>query len=291
MKTVREFAGDGELFPDSPVMLHHERCSNGPEKLAQYLETEFGPATRDIERWVYRSQYVEAHCVGTALRHTRRRFPDCGGVLFWQHNDCWPVTSWSCIDHRCRPKALWYQARRDYAPAASSLADENGELSAWLCGNRAADLPAGRVRVRLLDFEGRARFEKLVDFPGADRGGSFRVWSAPRGEILGGDGQGLVLLADYLAGRKRVSRAVRTFVNCKNQPLGAPRISVGARPARKAGRHLVTLRSDRVALGVMLSAGGDSSGFSDNFLCLVPGEVETVESPVGEGLVVRHAGS
>jgi len=291
MRTIREFtaAPEPELHPMHPVMLHHERCNDGPAKLKQYLETEFGPVTEEIALWVYRSQYVQAHCVGTALRHTRRRFADCGGVLFWQHNDCWPVTSWSCIDHRCRPKALWFQARRDFAPAAVSLADTDGELSAWVCGNRPEDVPAGEVHVRLLDFSGQELYAKTVAFNGAEDHRPVKVWSAARDEVDLGDGRGKVLVADYLAAGERISRAARTFVNCKDQDFGEASVRVGVKPAN--GGFDVTVSTDRVVLGLMLNADGDPTPFSDNFLYLLPGEEQTVRSSVGEGISCLHAGS
>jgi beta-mannosidase len=291
MKTVREFTGvpAEELHPAHPVMLHHERCSNGPEKLAQYLETEFGPATADLTRWIWRSQYVQAHCVGTALRHTRRRFPDCGGVLFWQHNDCWPVTSWSCIDHRCRPKALWFQARRDFAPATVSLADVDGELSAWVCANRPTDAPAGEVRARLLSFSGEALFDQTVEFGGIGDFRPAKAWSTSREEIGLGDGRGRLLVADYLVGGERVARSVRTFANCKDQDLGEANVELKVEPAGEAFK--VSVSADRVVLGLMLTADGDPSPFGDNFLCLLPGETQTVRSSVGEGIGLLHAGS
>jgi beta-mannosidase len=291
MKTVREFTAvpEAELHPVHPVMLHHERCSDGPAKLKQYLETEFGPATEDLALWVYRSQYVQAHCVGTALRHTRRRFPDCGGVLFWQHNDCWPVTSWSCIDHRCRPKALWFQARRDFAPAAVSLADSGDELSAWVSGNRPEDAPGGEVSVKLLDFAGEELHAATVAFGGAADHRPVKAWSASRDELRLGDGRDRVLVADYLVKGRRVARAVRTFVNCKDQSIGEAEVALEVEPDGEAFN--VTVCADRVVLGLVLNADGDPSPFSDNFLYLLPGERQTVRSSVGEGICYLHAGS
>jgi beta-mannosidase len=38
------------------------------------------------------------------------------GAVYWQLNDCWPVSSWSSIDYFGRWKALHYGARRFFAP-------------------------------------------------------------------------------------------------------------------------------------------------------------------------------
>jgi beta-mannosidase len=289
--TVREFAGDREVFPDSQVMLSHEKCSDGKVKLREYLEAEFGiGAARDLAGWIYRSQYVQAHCIGTALRHTRRRFPDCGGVLFWQHNDCWPVTSWSCMDHKCRPKALWYQARRDFAPAACSVADSEGRVSVWVAANLPGDAPAGEVRVRLMDFAGEVLFEKSVPFPGASADGPTEVWGAGRDSLPLGDGRDRLLVADYTVGGDLRSRGLRTFAAAKDQPLGGAEVEMAVEPDGSGGFE-VRLSSNRVVLGAMLAAAGDSSPFGDNFLYLLPGEPRTVRSSVGEGIELTHAGS
>lgn len=47
------------------------------------------------------------------------------GTLYWQLNDCWPVSSWSSIDYYGRWKALHYMARRFYAPLLVSAVEDN----------------------------------------------------------------------------------------------------------------------------------------------------------------------
>ncbi len=291
VKTIREFAGDGPLTPEDPVVLSHQKCPVGQERLAQYAAAEFGEMPPPgLTRWVYLGQYVQAHCIGTALRHTRRRFPDCGGVLFWQHNDCWPVTSWSCMDHKCRPKALWYQARRDFAPAACSVADSEGRVSVWVAANLPGDAPAGEVRVCLMDFAGEVLFEESVPFPGAGGGGPTEVWGAGRDSLPLGDGRDRLLVADYTVGGELRSRGLRTFAAARDQPLGGAEVEMTVEPDGSGGFE-VRLSSNRVVLGAMLTAAGDPSPFSDNFLYLLPGEPQTVRSSVGEGIELMHAGS
>lgn len=40
----------------------------------------------------------------------------CGGVVFWQFNEPWPVVSWSVIDRPGRPKAAYDMLLRSYQP-------------------------------------------------------------------------------------------------------------------------------------------------------------------------------
>jgi beta-mannosidase len=284
--TLVEMAGQpiDAMRPQDEVIGHHERCQDGPAKLAKYLETEFGAPTDDLNLWIYRTQYVQAHCVGTALRHTRRRFPHCGGVLFWQHNDCWPAISWSCVDHVDRPKA-----RRDFAATAYSIADHDGTLSVWLCGNRPEDLPAGEVRIKLLEFSGEPRFQTEVAVGGGQPGQqAYEAWRAAHSAVGLGDGRGTILVADYWADGQRLARATRTFAPVKDQPWRDPAITLTTEPAAD-GSFVVTLSAERVVLGAMLTANGDPSGFSDNFVTVLPGEPTRLHSRTDQDLIVMHA--
>ena len=44
----------------------------------------------------------------------------CGGTLYWQLNDIWPVASWASIDSYGRYKALQYYSKRFYEPVLIS---------------------------------------------------------------------------------------------------------------------------------------------------------------------------
>ena len=57
------------------------------------------------------------------------------GAIYWQLNDCWPVTSWSSIDYYGRWKALHYYAKRFFAPVMISC-EEKGWMSANANMNR-----------------------------------------------------------------------------------------------------------------------------------------------------------
>jgi beta-mannosidase len=46
------------------------------------------------------------------------------GAIYWQLNDCWPVTSWASVDYFGRWKALHYAAKRFFAPVLLSCAEE-----------------------------------------------------------------------------------------------------------------------------------------------------------------------
>jgi len=92
-----------------------------------YLTTRFRiPA--NFSDMVYLTQIMQAECVRTGVEHWRRNRPRCSGALYWQLNDCWPVSSWASIDYCGRWKVLQYAARRFNASVALSIEEKSGQI-------------------------------------------------------------------------------------------------------------------------------------------------------------------
>src|SRR5512133_2844480 len=136
METIKEFAGTEEIGMESKVMLHHQRSDGGNGKIMYYLTDRFHTPT-DFPDLVYLTQILQAECIRTGVEHWRRNRPRCSGALYWQLNDCWPVTSWASIDYAGRWKALQYAARRFYAPVALSIEDKGSRMSVFVANDYA----------------------------------------------------------------------------------------------------------------------------------------------------------
>jgi len=104
-----------ELSRGSPGLHHHQKSSGGNERNDRLLLKDF-ELPDNFDDWQYLLQINQARALTTACEWFRSRAPVCMGTLYWQLNDCWPVTSWSAIDGDGRPKPLWYATRRFYAP-------------------------------------------------------------------------------------------------------------------------------------------------------------------------------
>lgn len=102
-----------------PVMENHQKNTAGNQIILDYVSRLYR-FPRSQEALVYLSQLNQAHCMQTGVEHYRRIMPVCMGALYWQLNDCWPVASWSSIEHTGRWKALQHVARRFFAPALVS---------------------------------------------------------------------------------------------------------------------------------------------------------------------------
>jgi beta-mannosidase len=135
METINGFADAQALTMEAPVMLHHQRSAGGNDKILYYLTDRFRlPAS--FSDLVYLTQIQQAEAIRIGVEHWRRNRPRCSGALYWQLNDCWPVTSWASIDHEGRWKALQYAARRFYAPVALSLEEEGCHVRVFVANDQ-----------------------------------------------------------------------------------------------------------------------------------------------------------
>jgi len=120
LQCIREFCPEEQMWLNSYIIDCHQRSPGGNGKILQHLLDWFA-APRDFAEFVYLSQLTQALCIHYAALHARNIHPRMQGLLFWQFNDLWPCASWSCVDYKLRPKALYYGCKRDFAPLCCGL--------------------------------------------------------------------------------------------------------------------------------------------------------------------------
>ncbi|BFZ60064.1 hypothetical protein YB2330_001086 [Saitoella coloradoensis] len=121
-RTIKSFTNTlnpAEIYPQSAVMDHHNKADGHEKRLGGYLLENFRWKD-DIPGWSYATQLLQSEALSTAYRHWRRAWrgegrEECGGVLVWQLNDCWPCTSWAIVDYEKRAKMAWFTIRRELA--------------------------------------------------------------------------------------------------------------------------------------------------------------------------------
>jgi beta-mannosidase len=100
--------------PESRLTGHHLRAIDGMHKLTRGLQPHF-PVPTQGQDWHFATQLVQARAMSVGVEWLRSR-ERCSGVVVWQLNDCWPVVSWSAVDHAGIEKPLWYALRHSFAP-------------------------------------------------------------------------------------------------------------------------------------------------------------------------------
>ena len=275
MKTVEAFttpADRASIF--TPVMLSHQKNNEGNSIIHDYLLRDYAEP-RDFPSFLYVSQVLQAEGIKIGAESLRRNRPRAMGSLFWQLNDCWPVASWSSIDYYGRWKALQYYARRFYSPLLVSPHVENGTLAVYVVSDKTQPV-AAKLHLRILTFDGTVVLEQTtpVQLPPLS---SATYINLPLTEISARAPIALntvVATADLLVDGHSVSSNLIYLAPTKQIQLPAASIRSQLTPA--PGGFDLTLSAPVLARDVYLTLDDSSSGFSDNYLDLLPNQPVTV---------------
>lgn len=113
--TFQKFLQKGFDPIDSAELLQHQKHPTGYQTIQTYLQRDFAQPN-SFSQYVYTSQLLQARGMKIAIEAHRRSKPYNMGTLYWQLNDCWPVTSWSSTDYYGHKKAVYYQIKRSFEP-------------------------------------------------------------------------------------------------------------------------------------------------------------------------------
>jgi beta-mannosidase len=161
--TLTQAVSDDPLTPESPGMLGHQKAIDGNGKLTRGLVRHL-PVPDDMEDWHWAMSVNQARAVQTAVEHFRALWPRCSGSVVWQHNDCWPVTSWAAIDGNGHRKPLFYALKHAYADRLVTVQLTETGLAAVLLNDTPAPWRAElRAERRTFDGTVRASASRSVD--------------------------------------------------------------------------------------------------------------------------------
>jgi beta-mannosidase len=222
------------------------------------------------------------------VEHWRRNRPRCSGALYWQLNDCWPVTSWASVDYEGRWKALQYTARRFNAPVALSLEDEGSRVKVFVTN----DLPQpwqGMWRWSLETLNGEKvemASEHVTVAPASaacvhefDFTKAVKEYGAAR----------LVFVTGLYDGEECIARQTALFAKEKDITLPNPELRWDV--TQDSDQLVISLTSNAFARYVELKLEGADVIFSDNFFDIPAHEIVQVRCPLPEGWSVEQAKS
>ncbi|GLQ48452.1 beta-mannosidase [Dyella lipolytica] len=274
MRTIRAFADQGDLQPESPVMRAHQKydSGNGNKRLLLYITRSFGEP-KDFPSFVYLSQVMQAEGIQLAAEHLRASRPQSMGSLYWQLNDVWPGASWSSIDYYGRWKALQFHARRFYAPLLVAALRHDGNTTVSLVSDRLTPL-AAHWRMRVMDFSGKVlnEHEASIALPAL---ASTKVATYSDAQLLkGADPHTHVAVFELMDGAKVVSQNMVFFDEAKDLSLLSPQIQT--KFESRSDGYLLTLTTDKLARNVWVSFGDLDADVSDNAFDMLPGQSVTL---------------
>ncbi|MDR1758759.1 MAG: glycoside hydrolase family 2 protein [Bacteroidales bacterium] len=260
----------------SDVMMAHQRGgSNANRRIENYLQKEYRDP-KDFQHFLYLTQLMQGDAIKTAIEAHRRDMPYCMGSLFWQHNDCWPVASWSSRDYYGQWKAQHYFAREAYRNLLISPIEKNEKLYIYAVSDYLKNLSA-TLSVQLLTLEGTLvqKFNVKVKIP-ANK--STVIFNKEISQLLQGYSRADVVL--HVTCRvpdshtpELTSQNIYFFEKQKNINYPKPEIrwettelSVGDTCEIK-----LTLHTKTFARGVYLSLEGVDYFMPDNYFNMLPG--------------------
>jgi beta-mannosidase len=256
----------------SEVMMAHQRGGEFANKrIESYLLNEYY-TPKDFQSFLYLNQLLQGDAVKTAIETHRRDRGYCMGSLFWQHNDCWPVASWSSRDYYGRWKAQHYFSKYAFKDILVSPIEKEGILEVYIVSDRLKDVK-GELTVNVLNFNGEiisAHKEKIA----VKANSSNKHFSKKTTDILKGNMRSDVVI------QAKLSSGNETYYNNyfleKQKDMHFPKVNVQYTVTSKENGYEIAVTADKFARAVLLSMNGINHFFSDNYFDIFPEETKIV---------------
>ena len=275
-ESIRAFTGEEQLHMDSFLFRYLNRDQD-LSRMRYYFETVTGQPG-SLEEYIRYSMLIQAEGLACGVEHFRRRFPQCGGALIWQLNDCCLCHSWSLIDALGTPKPAYYEAKRFFSPVLVSLSMEEDRTQVWVT-NQSPTAFEGDVFVEVGDFLSRRALEKRIPAcvpPGESRRVfDFRLGGRFAPNVVIANRKRLYYAAAWISGQERFARQ---FYEPQRDLLLPP---ASLEVERRDDGWVV--RSDVYARQVAFEGDVNGLEFSDNWFDLRPGQRRAITVRVRHG--------
>ena len=272
LSTFKKIMPDSALDLNSAQVKTHQKHPTGYQTIQTYMERDYKVPVK-FEEYLYVSQLLQARGMKIAIEAHRRHKPYCMGTLFWQLNDCWPVTSWSTLDYYGGFKASYFQVKRSYAKTLISFKHTDTAIEVFTV-NDGRVMVKGNLVLQGIDFKGRILWQKNLiiaiepDF-------SQMQFSVPKSFFNMSDTGSVYILAKFLDQNSGDSVQGHCFlVKPKNLNLEQATFKL-----TKVNSYTYRLNSDHLAVGVEVSVTpGKAPGilFEDNYFDLLPGQEKLI---------------
>ena len=283
LKTFETFAKTSELNLSSESVKAHQKHPTGFETIQTYMERDYKVPT-SFEDYIYVSQLLQARGFKIAIEAHRSAMPYCMGSLYWQLNDCWPVTSWSSTDYYGRWKAAQYQIKRSFESKLLVMKGvknlENNELNSIKVQivNEELNDEKGTLNLSMIQFDGKEMWKKTKSI-NLQSNSVTDVMELSNSEIpetkLWKDG---LLYAEFINSKGEKTVSDYYFVSPKELNLKKTNITY-----KFIDKNHVELSSSTLAKNVYIQ--GEGIEFEDNYIDILPNEKKVITFKGKKGLL------
>lgn len=267
LSTLKTIAALPDLRLSSDAMKNHQKHSTGYETINTYMARDY-KVPENFENFMYVSQLTQALGMKTAIEAHRRAMPYCMGSLYWQFNDCWPVTSWSSLDYYNNPKALQYEVKRAFNDVLISFENKNDSLYVYVISDKLKDLD-GNLSLRLMNLDGKSVFEETKPTLVEANSSKIKLRYSIKAFLPEVPPGKLVLHADF-SNNTLIASANYLFVKSKDLLLSKPAFT----STTNLKEGYIEISSDVFAKDVWINT--DELELADNFFDLLPGEKKRI---------------
>jgi beta-mannosidase len=260
LETLQKVIAKEDFNFTSEAFKNHQKHPTGFETIKEYMNRDF-PVPTSMEKYNYVSQLLQAHGMKIAIEAHRLAKPYCMGSLYWQLNDCWPVTAWSTLDYYGNWKASHYQVKESFSPILLAVT-ENADGYSIIGSNDNMEVKEGLVTAKLLDFSGKelwtASKECVLD---VERNTTcMQIFYKELPKFVK---EKTVLQIEFTSNQKK-SVAHHYFVKPKELQLEKPTFEL-----KIVGETLIELKTNTLVKNVYLQA--KDAFFEENYFDLLPG--------------------
>jgi len=247
------------------------------------MADDFVPPRDSLDDWMYLAQVMQARALEMGCSWFRALSPWCTAAVYWQWNDCWPVSSWSAIDSAGREKPLYFATRRFFAPRLITIKPRRpvpegepvGPLAVYLHND--TDTPwTGPLVARRVDLHGRTVDELTLHADTAPR--AVQRYNLPEAWLTRPTDTALVVRF----GDADVPDAWWWFAPDKDLTYPDAAVDLTIEPAGD-GRYTVTVRAQSLVRDLCFFPDRlhPDAAVSDNGFSLLPGDTAdfTLTSP------------
>lgn len=267
-ESVKKYAPeekDWDIY--SEVMMSHQRGgvdANG--RIEGYLTNEYR-TPKNFPMFLYMNQVLQGDAIKTAIEAHRRDMPYCMGTLYWQHNDVWPVASWSARDYYGRWKAQQYFARDAFKDMLVSPIRKGDQLNVYIVSDRLKP-SEGTLNLTVMKLTGEIvnQYSKAVAVPSNS---SHDFLTINITDLLKGVAEGdVVIHAAY--SEKNAESYTNDYFLVKQKDVNYPATVISTKIRRIDGGYELELTSNNFARAVFISLEGIDNFFENNYFNLLP---------------------
>lgn len=268
MATISQMSSEA-LTLRHPVVRAHQKHPKGFETIDTYLLKSY-LTIENFGAYVYLSQLVQRDGMRMAITTHRIHRGYCMGTLFWQLNDCWPVTSWSAIDYFGRKKAFGYELKRLYNALFVGITVKRESTTLTVVNDSVTQFN-GVVNAYLMTFAGDTLSHQL--FATAVNKYDKKDIQLNNLRLPIEDSSSTYLLVTVTAKNKTLT--TNRYFYKQPRDLKLPSVNLTITPR---GAGVYEIRSDRFAKDVYLFAENQDI-YSDNYFDLEPNTPYLVTIP------------